>query len=205
MTEQKIIAWIRVSTTKQDHTRQINDLKQHYKEMNWTWQPELIRESKETAFITTKRHDFNKLLTEIKENKLKDITGICFWDYSRFSREGIRATLNYIHQLNQHNIKIYSYLEKYVNPEQEFSDMIIAILSWKAQMESIHTSKRVKSGMTNTINNQHKPLGKAPYGYKYHPKHNKNKKYKYYIINTTEAVIVQIYTKTTTMEQTPKK
>ena len=66
MTEQKIIAWIRVSTTKQDHTRQINDLKQHYKEMNWTWQPELIRESKETAFITTKRHDFNKLLTELK-------------------------------------------------------------------------------------------------------------------------------------------
>ena len=72
---------------------------------------------------------------------------LVFWALDRFSREGARATINYLHELESYGVGFVSYTERYLDSTGIFRDALIGLLAALANQEGIRLSDRVKAGM----------------------------------------------------------
>ena len=72
---------------------------------------------------------------------------LVFWALDRFSREGTRATINYLHELESYGVGFVSYTERYLDSTGVFRDALIGLLAALANQEGIRLSDRVKAGM----------------------------------------------------------
>ena len=70
-----------------------------------------------------------------------------FWALDRFSREGVRETLNYLKQLEEAGVSFTSYIEPYLDTLGPFRDALIGILASLAKQEVLRRSERVQAGM----------------------------------------------------------
>ena len=69
------------------------------------------------------------------------------WALDRFSRQGTRATINYLHELKSYGVGFVSYTERYLDSTGIFRDALIGLLAALANQERIRLSDRVKAGM----------------------------------------------------------
>ena len=75
---------------------------------------------------------------------------VVFWALDRFSRQGTRATINYLHELESYGVGFVSYTERYLDSTGIFRDALIGLLAALANQEGIRLSDRVKAGMART-------------------------------------------------------
>jgi DNA invertase Pin-like site-specific DNA recombinase len=138
----KVAIYARVSTkSKQESKNQLIQLRAYCKKKNWNIYKEYI--DKESG-STGNRTNFKKLFKEARQRKF-DL--VLFWALDRFSREGVRETINYLDLFEKYGIDFVSYTEQFLDSTGMFKDAIISILATLAKQERIKISERTKAGL----------------------------------------------------------
>ena len=139
---QRVALYTRVSTDRQEAENQRRELLA-FVDRHDDW--ELAGEyADEESGGTRDRSGFQRLFDDAHKRKL-DV--VLFWALDRFSREGTRATLNYLHELESYGVEFVSYSERYLNTTGEFKEAIIGLMAALARQERVRLSDRVKAGM----------------------------------------------------------
>jgi DNA invertase Pin-like site-specific DNA recombinase len=142
----KLAIYARISTTNkgQNAENQLLDLRACTKNMQYEIYDEYIDE---LSGGTSDRPAFKRMFADAAKRKF-DL--VLFWSLDRFSREGTRATIHYLEQLESYGVKFKSYTEQYIDSCGIFKDVIISLLSTLAKQEKIRISERVKAGLART-------------------------------------------------------
>ena len=127
----RVALYTRVSTDRQEAENQRRQLRA-FVDGHEGWK--LVEEYRdEESGATGSRARFQALFEDAHQRKF-DV--VVFWALDRFSREGTRATINYLHEL-----------ESYLDSTGVFRDALIGLLAALANQEGIRLSDRVKAGM----------------------------------------------------------
>ena len=148
----KVIIYARVSTTIQDYTRQLEELREYAKKMNY----EVIKEFQEKisgAKSITERNAMNSLLEYIHNNK---VVKILIYECSRLSRRAVDF-LQLIEIFNQKKISVYIHTNALetllpngnINP---IANLVLGILAQFNSMERTLIRNRMESGYNHYRN-----------------------------------------------------
>ncbi len=149
----KVAIYARISTTNkgQDADNQIQVLKEYSQRMGYNIYNEYVDE---VSGGTSERPAFKKMFADAAKRKF-DL--ILFWSLDRFSREGTRATIRYMEQLEGYGVNFKSYTEQYIDSCGIFKDVIISLLSTLARQEKIRISERVRAGLARSTKKSGRP------------------------------------------------
>ena len=70
-----------------------------------------------------------------------------FWSLDRFSREGVRETLNHLERLDNYGVGYRSFTEQYLDSCGLFKDAVLAMLAVVAKQERVRLSERTIAGL----------------------------------------------------------
>lgn len=146
-----IYARISTSTKGQDTENQLLVLREFAKRMNFEIYGEYVDE---LSGGTSDRPFFKQLFADAAKRKF-DL--VVFWSLDRFTREGTRATIKYMEQLESYGVGFKSYTEQYIDSCGIFKDVIISLLSTLAKQEKVRISERVKAGLARTTKKGGRP------------------------------------------------
>lgn len=125
----------------QDATNQSTILSQYCQKMNYT----VYREYTDyESGATTNRTEFKQMFNDAHKRQF-DL--VLFWSLDRFSREGTRATINLLQQLENFGVQFRSYTEQYIDSSGIFKDVIVSLLATLARQEKIRCGERVRAGL----------------------------------------------------------
>ncbi|MBE7386294.1 MAG: recombinase family protein [Leptolyngbya sp. SIO1E4] len=154
----KVGLYLRVSTMDkgQETDNQLLQLRELCDRMGWEIADTYIdHESGRKG--KRERGEFSRLFEDVARRKF-DL--VLFWSLDRFSREGIRKTINYLQQLDGYGIRFKSLTEPLLDTENELvAHIVIGVLSYLAQQEAVKISERTKAGLQR-IKAQGKALGR---------------------------------------------
>jgi len=149
----KTAIYARVSTTGkgQDADNQVQVLEEYCLKMGY----QLVNIYKdEVSGGTSDRPAFKQLFADASKRKF-DL--VLFWSLDRWSREGTRATIKSLEQLESFGIAYKSYTEQYIDSCGIFKDVVISLLSTLARQEKIRISERVKIGLARSTKKSGRP------------------------------------------------
>jgi DNA invertase Pin-like site-specific DNA recombinase len=139
----RIALYARVSTKDkgQDTENQLVQLREFARAQSWTVVQEYVDR------ITGKhsdREEFRKLFADASQRKFDSVV---FWSLDRFSREGVRETLNHLELLSRYGVGYRSFTEQYLDSCGMFKDAVLAILAVIAKQERVRLSERTIAGL----------------------------------------------------------
>ena len=148
---EKVVILARVSTDKQEYQRQITELAEHCRKMDW----EVVRifaNKVSGAKTNEEREEIQELIEFVKTHQIQRV--VCL-EISRMGRNTLEA-LKVIQLLNEHKVSLYvkNYnletldSEGKVNP---VASLICTILLEIAQMERLTIKERMASGRKQYI------------------------------------------------------
>ena len=92
-----------------------------------------------------KRRQFAALFEDAAKRKFDCVLS---WALDRFSREGMAQTIAHLQRLTSHGVSFVSYSEPHLSTENELvSNILLALLSSLAKVETLKISERTKAGM----------------------------------------------------------
>jgi DNA invertase Pin-like site-specific DNA recombinase len=86
---------------------------------------------------------------------------IVFWALDRLTREGARATLNYLQRLESKGVGYISYQEQWLDSTGPFKDVMLSMFATMAKQETARISERTLAGL-KTARAKGKRLGRPP-------------------------------------------
>lgn len=139
----RIGIYARVSTKDkgQDTENQLAQLRQFAATQNWTIAHEYVDHA---TGKHSDREQFQRLFTDASQRKF-DL--VLFWGLDRFSREGVRETLNHLQMLSSYGVGFRSFTEQYLDSCGIFKDAVLAILAVIAKQERVRLSERTLAGL----------------------------------------------------------
>ena len=147
----KVLLLARVSTDKQEYQRQINELTEYCKTVNWN--VEAVFSNKVSgAKAMEERAEIQQLIDYVKTNQIDKV--VCL-EISRLGRNTLEA-LKVIQLLNQHNVSLYvkNYNLETLNEDGKVNpvaSLICTILLEIASMERLTIRERMASGRDQYI------------------------------------------------------
>jgi len=96
---------------------------------------------------TGKHSDREQLQHLFEDAGRREFDLVLFWSLDRFSREGVRETLNHLQRLSTHGVGFRSFTEQYLDSCGIFKDAVLAILAVIAKQERIRISERTIAGL----------------------------------------------------------
>ncbi len=148
----KVVILARVSTDKQEYQRQINELTDYCKAVNWT--VEAVFSNKISGAKTIEeRTEIQQLIGYVKTNQIDKV--VCL-EISRLGRNTLEA-LKVIQLLNEHGVSLYvkNYNLETLNSDGKVNpvaSLICTILLEIASMERLTIRERMASGRDQYIN-----------------------------------------------------
>ena len=139
----RIALYARVSKrdSKQDTENQLSQLREFAHAQKWT----IVHEYVDRATgKSSDREQFQRLFEDASRRKF-DL--VLFWSLDRFSREGVRETLNHLQRLSANGVGFRSFTEQYLDSCGIFKDAVLAILAVIAKQERIRISERTIAGL----------------------------------------------------------
>jgi DNA invertase Pin-like site-specific DNA recombinase len=139
----RITLYARVSKrdSKQDTENQLAQLREFAQAQKWT----IVHEYVDRATGKhSDREQFQRLFEDASRRKF-DL--VLFWSLDRFSREGVRETLNHLQRLSANGVGFRSFTEQYLDSCGIFKDAVLAILTVIAKQERIRISERTIAGL----------------------------------------------------------
>jgi DNA invertase Pin-like site-specific DNA recombinase len=139
----RIALYARVSKrdSKQDTENQLAQLREFAQAQKWTVVHEYVDRA---TGKHSDREQFQRLFEDASKRKF-DL--VLFWSLDRFSREGVRETLNHLERLSVHGVGFRSFTEQYLDSCGIFKDAVLAILAVIAKQERIRISERTIAGL----------------------------------------------------------
>jgi DNA invertase Pin-like site-specific DNA recombinase len=86
---------------------------------------------------------------------------VVFWALDRLTREGTRATLNYLQRLESKGVGYVSYQEQWLDSTGPFKDVMISMFATLAKQERARISERTIAGL-KIARAKGKRLGRPP-------------------------------------------
>ena len=139
--------YARCSTSEQDFTRQLEELRADAKRNGWDVVAEL------GSYISggSNESDLSRLQSAAHRG---EFDCLMVWELSRLSRRGPGAILNFVSQFERNGAKVWSRTEQWLNVEGPQREILIAVFGWVAKWERDMISARTKSALA-----QRKALG----------------------------------------------
>jgi DNA invertase Pin-like site-specific DNA recombinase len=139
----KIALYARVSKkhSRQDTQNQIDQLRAFAASQDWTIVHEYVDRA---SGKHSDREQFQRLFEDASQRKF-DL--VLFWSLDRFSREGVKATLDLLQRLSSYGVGYRSFTEQYLDSCGIFKDAVLAILAVIAKQERVRLSERVTAGL----------------------------------------------------------
>ena len=106
---------------RQDTENQLSQLRQFCESQGWKVVHEYVDRA---SGKRSDREQFQKLFEGASQRKF-DV--VLFWSLDRFSREGVRETLNHLERLNNYGVNYRSFTEQYLDSCGIFKDAVLAI------------------------------------------------------------------------------
>jgi DNA invertase Pin-like site-specific DNA recombinase len=143
-TSTRVALYARVSTKdkRQDTANQLDQLRQFAATQHWTVVHEYV--DKATGKHSD-REQFQRLFADASQRQF-DV--VLFWSLDRFSREGVRETLNHLERLDNYGVGYRSFTEQYLDSCGIFKDAVLAMLAVIAKQERVRLSERTLAGLT---------------------------------------------------------
>lgn len=154
----RCLIYCRCSTADQETRNQLDQLQDYAKTQGWQVTHEVVDVASGGKGVD-KRQGLKKVF-DLAHRRAFDI--LLFWSLDRLSREGSRATIQHLTQLESYGVDWHSYTEQYLSSLGVFSDCIIALLSALAKQEKIRISERTKAGLERTRRVNGTRLGRRP-------------------------------------------
>jgi DNA invertase Pin-like site-specific DNA recombinase len=135
--------YARVSTRDkgQDTENQLSQLREFAKTQGWTIVHEYVDR------VTGKHSDREQFQKLFKDASQRAFDVCLFWSLDRFSREGVRETLNHLERLASYGVGYRSFTEQYLDSCGIFKDAVLAILAVIAKQERVRLSERTIAGL----------------------------------------------------------
>ena len=150
-------SYLRVSTEGQELENQRAEIRPFIDRRGWkleyTFEDVVSGGKKERD-----RPGFAAMLTAAHQRKF-DI--VVFWALDRLTREGTRATLDYLQRLESKGINYVSYQEQWLDSTGPFKDVVISIFATLAKQERARISERTIAGL-KVARAKGKRLGRPP-------------------------------------------
>ena len=148
---EKVVILARVSTDKQDYERQVNELTDYCRKMDWEVE-KVFTNKVSGAKKNEEREEIQELISYVNSNQIRRV--VCL-EISRMGRNTLEA-LKVIQILNEHKVSLYvkNYnletldSEGKVNP---VASLICTILLEVAAMERLTIKERMESGRRQYI------------------------------------------------------
>jgi DNA invertase Pin-like site-specific DNA recombinase len=139
----RVALYARVSTQnkRQDTENQLAQLRQFCETQRWTVVREFVDR---TTGKHSDREQFQRLFADASQRQF-DV--VLFWSLDRFSREGVRETLNHLERLDNYGVGYRSFSEPYLDSCGIFKDAVLAILAVIAKQERVRLSERTLAGL----------------------------------------------------------
>jgi len=139
----RVALYARVSTQnkRQDTENQLAQLRQFCETQRWTVVREFVDR---TTGKHSDREQFQRLFADASQRQF-DV--VLFWSLDRFSREGVRETLNHLERLDNYSVGYRSFSEPYLDSCGIFKDAVLAILAVIAKQERVRLSERTLAGL----------------------------------------------------------
>lgn len=149
----KVAIYARISTTNkgQDADNQLQVLKEFCQRMDYTIYKEYVDE---ISGGSSERPSFKNMFADAAKRRFELVL---FWSLDRFSREGTRATIRYMEQLESYGVNFKSYTEQYIDSCGIFKDVVISLLSTLAKQEKVRLSERVRAGLARSTKKSGRP------------------------------------------------
>lgn len=144
MTERPVRAAIyaRCSTSEQDFTRQLEELRRDAARFGWN----VVAELGSYASGGSNESDLSRLQAAAHAG---EYDRLMVWELSRLTRRGIGPLLNLIQQLDAKGVRVYSRSEPWVGDDGPTRDLLVAILGWVSRWEREMISSRTKSALAS--------------------------------------------------------
>jgi DNA invertase Pin-like site-specific DNA recombinase len=147
----QIALYARVSkkNSKQDTENQLAQLRDFARSQNWT----IVHEYVDRATGKhSDREQFQRLFEDASQHKF-DL--VLFWSLDRFSREGVKATLDHLQRLSSYNVGYRSFTEQYLDSCGIFKDAVLSIKmrscrSWPRSPARAHPHQRTRNRRPRT-------------------------------------------------------
>ena len=99
------------------------------------------------------------LASLIADTRQRKFQAVLVWALDRLSREGALAILSLVNKLSSCGVKVLSYQESWTEASGELAELLYALASWVARMESQRRSERTKASLAR-VKAQGKCLGR---------------------------------------------
>jgi DNA invertase Pin-like site-specific DNA recombinase len=140
----------RVSTTEQETSNQLVQLREFAAKHEWTVAAEYVDRGQSGAKAGSTRPEFARMMRDASQRRF-DL--LLFWSLDRLSREGVSQTLDYLNRLSGWGVGFRSFTEPYLDSLGVFKDAVLAILACIAKQERIRISERTKAGLERARRN----------------------------------------------------
>jgi len=142
-TPTRVALYARVSTKykRQDTENQLAQLRQFCETQRWT----VVHEYVDKA--TGKHSDREQFQRLFQDASQRQFDVVLFWSLDRFSREGVRETLNHLERLTSYGVNWRSFTEQYLDSCGIFRDAVLGILATIAKQERVRLSERTLAGL----------------------------------------------------------
>jgi DNA invertase Pin-like site-specific DNA recombinase len=142
-TTTRVAIYTRVSTlgTGQDTENQAIQLREYCHRQGWTIVQEYVDR------VTGKHSDREQFQRLFQDAAQRHWDVVLFWSLDRFSREGVRETLNHLERLTSYGVGWRSFTEQYLDSCGIFKDAVLSILATVAKQERVRLSERTRAGL----------------------------------------------------------
>ena len=138
--------YLRVSTTdgRQTTANQLRELETYCHRKGYT-----ITQTYTDHESGTKGRKARAGLNQLfQDARRKAFDVLVFWSVDRFTREGIYAAFNYFKTLDRYGVRFESYQEEFLSTQDDLlRDMLLAFMSYFAELEAKKISERTKAGL----------------------------------------------------------
>lgn len=149
--------YLRVSTESQELENQRAEIAPFIERRGW----ELVYAFEDTVSGGKTEKDRPGFVAMLKAAHQRKFDILVFWALDRLTREGTRATLNYLQRLESKGVQYVSYQEQWLDSTGPFRDVMVAMFATLAKQERARIFERTVAGL-NIARAKGKRLGRPP-------------------------------------------
>jgi DNA invertase Pin-like site-specific DNA recombinase len=149
--------YLRVSTESQELQNQRAEIVPFIENRGWR----LVHSFEDSISGRKTEKDRPGFAAMLKAAHQRKFDVIVFWALDRLTREGARATLNYLQRLESKGVGYVSYQEQWLDSTGPFKDVMLSMFATMAKQETARISERTLAGL-RSARLKGKRLGRPP-------------------------------------------
>jgi len=141
--QMRVAYYLRVSTESQELDNQRTEILPFIDRRGW----KLVHTFEDVMSGRKSEKDRPGFAAMLKAAHQRKFDIVVFWALDRLTREGTRATLNYLQRLESKGVDYVSYQEQWLDSTGPFKDVMISMFATLAKQERARISERTIAGL----------------------------------------------------------